>query len=34
MEERRDVQGSESIFDQMASSRICLNVGDVVVSDG
>lgn len=34
MEERRDVQGSKSISDQMAGRGICHNVGNVMVPDG
>ncbi len=34
MEERRDVQGSEPISNQMAGRGIRHDVGDVMVSDG
>lgn len=34
MEERRDVQGSKPIFDQMAGCGICHDAGDVMVSNG
>lgn len=34
MEERRDVQGSQPIFDQMAGRGVCHDVSNVLVSDG